>query len=165
MSAGHKHRKGFSMKKKLVLSVMLVCLMALGLALIGCLIEIEDDEDEDDVTGVNATISLADLGNNTFTLTLTGATWKTPSANGITWENYFDEFFDWKNGDVDHTTKWTYTMNSTVLSVVVSRDETYSGKNPIKGTLTVKDNEHWSSYGGSSTNGAGFFVRIYSELS
>jgi uncharacterized lipoprotein NlpE involved in copper resistance len=32
----HKHRKGVSMKKKLVLSAMLVCLLALGLALIGC---------------------------------------------------------------------------------------------------------------------------------
>jgi hypothetical protein len=37
----HKNRKGFFMKKKLVLSAMLVALLALGLAVTGC--PTEDD--------------------------------------------------------------------------------------------------------------------------
>jgi hypothetical protein len=70
------------MKKKLILSAMLVCLLAIGLSLLGCPTDGGDDGGNGNGSGngngngggngATATINMADLGNNSFTLTLTG---------------------------------------------------------------------------------------------
>jgi hypothetical protein len=164
------------MKKKLVLSEMLVCLLTLSLSLLGCPTDGGDDGDGNGNgngngngggnTGATATISMADLGNNSFTLTLTGATWKESldlDANLLSGKT--GSLLDWENITSNGSWRiiWSCIRTSeTVLTVTISKDQQYSGSGT--GTVTLRDNDHWASAqsGKFSTYGA-YILRIWTN--
>jgi hypothetical protein len=133
------------------LPVMLLAVsvsLAMGLVLAGC----GGEEEEDDPKGVAATISLANTGNNTFTLTLAGATWQETVVKSNT--NY-------SNVPVIHEAlEWIATQtgsNGPNLTVVRTSDTvlTVTLTNvSYAGSFTLRSNDWWSEDTGSGTKGA-----------
>ncbi|MDR0997788.1 MAG: hypothetical protein LBL70_01875 [Treponema sp.] len=150
------------MKKKLVLSAMLVALLALGLTVTGC--PTEDDDDDGGGgggggKGVNATISMADLGSNSFTLTLAGARWK-PEDDinfGLVLGNGYMNSADWGSGSYLGNTLVNLTVtrtSDTVLTIDVQKKQSYTGT----GTIILKDNAYWADIAGNANTNGQYFL-------
>jgi hypothetical protein len=153
------------MKKKLVLSAMLVSLLALGLSLPGCPTE-DDDNDGGGgggggSKGVNATIRMTDLGNNSFTLTLAGARWKPEDdinfglVVGIT-SSYMNCAY-WGSGSSLGYTRVNQTVtriSDTELTIVMEKKQNITGT----GTIILKDNDLWADIMGNANTYGQLFL-------
>jgi hypothetical protein len=125
-------------KNKSFMMGTLAVMLAFGLVLAGC----DNGTGSDDNGPSGPTIKLTDTGNNTFTLTLTGAIWdpsyETPN---LTPGRYNHGCFEWDGEPTGNVTAGRIALSSnrtsdTVMTVTMSVSSTVY--NPVNGSGKLK---------------------------